>query len=64
MDSQSRQRVGANCQSAATRQDRSSQSRAREEFQYLGRQPRRGYYTHRAGEGIVFVPYGLSPVAK
>jgi hypothetical protein len=25
---------------------------------------RRGYYTYRAGEGIVFVPYGLSPIAK
>jgi hypothetical protein len=23
-----------------------------------------GYYTYRTGEGIVFVPYGLSPNAR
>ena len=66
MQDESRQGVGLNCQSAASgRAGTVGPSDLGDARPLDAERPgQRGYYTHRPGEGIVFVPYGLSPAAK
>lgn len=66
MQEQSRQGVGPNCQSAANGHNGPAgpSDLGNSRLFEANRPGQRGYYTHRPGEGIVFVPYGLSPVAK
>jgi hypothetical protein len=66
MHEPSRQGVGPNCQAAANGQSGPGGSGDSGHSGSLEavRPGHHGYYTHRAGEGIVFVPYGLSPSAK
>jgi hypothetical protein len=66
MHEQSRQNFGADCQSTGSQSagDWNSPDATRCRGASAVRLRRRGYYTYRAGEGIVFVPYGLSAAAK
>ena len=63
MHEPSRQGVGPNCQVAANGQPGPGDP-GQPNTPEADRPGHHGYYTYRAGEGIVFVPYGLSPSAK
>jgi hypothetical protein len=66
MHEPSRQSVGPNCQVAANGHPGPGGpgDPGHPNTLEADRPGHRGYYTYRAGEGIVFVPYGLSPSAK
>lgn len=66
MHESSRQGVGLNCQSAAVEQPQTAGQGdvGHPQLPEADRPGHHGYYTYRTGEGIVFVPYGLSPNAR